>query len=1058
MTSRPDTGPSPRAPVARLLLASCIGIVLLSCEDGAAPTAAPPATPPATPPPAPQPPNAPANLRVSATGQDFVQWSWDAVPGAIVYVVQVSGDETFDDSDPVHVTVETTFTATGLPPETSVYVRVAAASGTAEDPLVGAWTAQVAGVTAAPPPPASPPGLVVSATTENSITWTWNAVAGATGYEVQFSRDAEFTEADEVIDVSGQTVYRREGLSAETRVYLRVRSYRETGDDRLRSGWTVALPAMTLVPAIPVTIPDTGLRRAITVALGKRADDPVTRRELSTLSRLTARSSQIVDLTGLEWATGLRVLELATNSISDISPLAGLTGLEQLNLHQNNISDISPLARLTGLDVLFLGGNNISDISPLARLTGLERVYLHQNNISDISPLAGLTGLELLILERNSISDISLLARLTGLEDLRLSNNDISDISPLERLTGLERLFVGRTNISDISPLARLTGLELLYLDETNISDVSPLARMTGLEQLFLAGNDISDISPLVRLTGLKVLSLAGINISDISPLAGMTGLEELLLHYNNISDISPLARLTRLYGLFLHQNNISDVSALARLTGLKRLFLAGNNISDISPLAGLTELWDLSLSDNDISDISPLAGLTGLERAYLHQNDISDISPLAGLTGLRHLDLTSNNVADLTPIAHLPWAEGDVLYAGNNPLRRASLDLLLRLADAGVAVDYNLALEDEFPGSQLVQLIGDNVLAISVPEDLTEKNVHNGLPLEAYAQEIYRWFADEFDYLIFLSDLSSIEDFNGRVYSGVYQAVMNDTEGTGVDIFFDSGPGSAGKLRGMLHFPYRTGLWWGPGLHELMHTWANYAVPTAVWAHWGFSSANGQLGGFDRDNLVELGGGRYRAGGFGTVANGGNSVPYSPIELYFAGLIPPEEVPDLWVAVDGERADDGSFTASDVRDYSIEDIVAEHGRRVPNSSTAQRHFRAMVVLLMNDGSISVMQAEQLSEQVSAFSHPGDDDEYLYNYYEATGGRGTIAMDGLSRFRRSRSSLLLTPPPPFGRIPPPHICWPDGRGGIRHQFTSSPAALSPDELVRHSMGVSPRER
>ena len=101
-------------------------------------------------------------------------------------------------------------------------------------------------------------------------------------------------------------------------------------------------------------------------------------------------------------------------------------------------------------------------------------------------------------------------------------------------------------------------------------------------------------------------------------------------------------------------------------------------------------------------------------------------------------------------------------------------------MADAGVAVDYDLALEDEFPGSQLVRLIGDNSLVMSVPEDLTEKNVHNGLPLEDYAREIYRWFADEFDYLIFLSNLSSIEDFNGRVYYGVYRPVMNDTEGTG--------------------------------------------------------------------------------------------------------------------------------------------------------------------------------------------------------------------------------------------------------------------------------------
>ena len=73
-------------------------------------------------------------------------------------------------------------------------------------------------------------------------------MAGAAGYEVQFRFDGAFTDADEVIDTSGQMVYRREGLAAGTSVFLRVRSYAGAGDDRLWSGWTTALPAMTLAP------------------------------------------------------------------------------------------------------------------------------------------------------------------------------------------------------------------------------------------------------------------------------------------------------------------------------------------------------------------------------------------------------------------------------------------------------------------------------------------------------------------------------------------------------------------------------------------------------------------------------------------------------------------------------------------------------------------------------------------------------------------------------------------------------------------------------------------
>ena len=146
-----------------------------------------------------------------------------------------------------------------------------------------------------------------------------------------------------------------------------------------------------------------------------------------------------------------------------------------------------------------------------------------------------------------------------------------------------------------------------------------------------------------------------------------------------------------------------------------------------------------------------------------------------------------------------------------------------------------------------------------------------------------------------------------------------------------------------------------GGGLHEMMHRWANHVIPTSVGSHWGFSSANGQLGGFDLTDLVRLDNGRYSAGYFGTVANGGNSVPYSPIELYLAGLIPPEEVPDLWVAKDGrwlneyDDARNRLFTASEIETWSIERIVREHGLRMPNFRHSQKHFRAAAILLVDD-------------------------------------------------------------------------------------------------------------
>ena len=290
----------------------------------------------------------------------------------------------------------------------------------------------------------------------------------------------------------------------------------------------------------------------------------------------------------------------------------------------------------------------------------------------------------------------------------------------------------------------------------------------------------------------------------------------------------------------------------------------------------------------------------------------------------------------------------------------------------------------------------------------------------------------------MFLSN-GAFGEFTDFGWSGAYYSVMNDTEGTGKQEFLDSRYGSEGRLRGIIHFPNFTALRNGPALHELLHAWANFAVPTGNHgAHWGFSSANGQLGGFDRSNLVELGGDRFTAGSFGTVANGGNGVPYSPIELYLAGLVPPGDVPDLWVAEDGDwlvengrpvRSENGDviFTGSDVKTYTIDDIVSRNGARDP-ARVGRTDQRGAVVLLINDDrrpSEDVL--ETLSEDATWLAMQGDDGTRLYNYYEATGGRATLSLDGLSAFRKayaigSRPICLSS----FGEVPPPHATGLDG--------------------------------
>ncbi len=237
-----------------------------------------------------------------------------------------------------------------------------------------------------------------------------------------------------------------------------------------------------------ITIPDVHLRAVIEDSLNKARGEAITAAEMATLTRLEAPNSRVRDLTGIEYATELTVLNLGavfingthinSNDITDLSPLSGLIKLTELYLHRNMIYDIAPLSNLTALETLDVSANfHISDLSPLSGMTRLRMLNLYTNEISDLSPLSGLTGLRWLSLSNNLIWDISALSGLTDLRGLALNVNAVSDLSLLSGMIHMERLNIQDCDITDLSPLVENVGLrgEKDYIDvrDNPLSDVS---------------------------------------------------------------------------------------------------------------------------------------------------------------------------------------------------------------------------------------------------------------------------------------------------------------------------------------------------------------------------------------------------------------------------------------------------------------------------------------------------------------------------------------------------------------------------------------------------------
>ena len=186
-----------------LLLALLLGagMMISACGDEETPAPTTPAPPPpAPPPPAPEPtpeptgPATPENLRESGKGSDYIEWSWNAVEGALGYQGQFSTDSTFEPADPTFLIVapQTSHRVGNLAANTKGYFRVRSGAGTSLTDLeYSDWSAGVSGTTEAPPAPApavplsAPSGVDTSDEGNSSITVTWNGVDGADVYEVE---------------------------------------------------------------------------------------------------------------------------------------------------------------------------------------------------------------------------------------------------------------------------------------------------------------------------------------------------------------------------------------------------------------------------------------------------------------------------------------------------------------------------------------------------------------------------------------------------------------------------------------------------------------------------------------------------------------------------------------------------------------------------------------------------------------------------------------------------------------------------------------------------------
>lgn len=265
--------------------------------------------------------------------------------------------------------------------------------------------------------------------------------------------------------------------------------------------------------------------------------------------------------------------------------------------------------------------------------------------------------------------------------------------------------------------------------------------------------------------------------------------------------------------------------------------------------------------------------------------------------------------------------------------------------------------------------------------------------------QRVYEKFPDVFDFLI----LNPAADRRGGI-RGALLSARNDVQGIGRPIADNSADwGSAGKLKAAFALGLTES---GPVLHEIGHQWGLFigqslGLQQCSAVHVGVAGTGcGPLGGFDPDTLVDNGDGTYSVANRCTSVGGAGAdvTAYNPLNLYTMGLIPPSEVPPIPIPVNVDcfsfvqdfAADTFTFAADGITTITIEDLIAEHGSRVPDVAGSQKAFTLGWIVPTNRvlNSTETGWFEYRSEYVGR-SEPGQD-PFRLTFWDATGGRATL--------------------------------------------------------------------
>jgi choice-of-anchor A domain-containing protein len=341
------------------------------------------------------------------------------------------------------------------------------------------------------------------------------------------------------------------------------------------------------------------------------------------------------------------------------------------------------------------------------------------------------------------------------------------------------------------------------------------------------------------------------------------------------------------------------------------------------------------------------------------------------------------------------------------------ALSLFLTFPQITLSIESDVIVFDSIKNNQ-TQLLSDfdvqyvediqgiTVLNFTGNYDVDINGIYNFEARQAVLQQFYSNHDDIYDFIYIFTEF----DFDTGELAAFATPIFNDVAGIGKPLYDNRADFFSGKLQSVIDMasmnryqstpstPFQYDFYLGTLMHETMHRWGisvNYIDIDSQFSNRLLGRDESHYSYFLNSNASVMYGSlwnEYEPNSFETtdISHG-----LSPLDLYLAGFIQKESVPDFFVINNGSVGSNtdlppsiGTTIQGNREPISIDDVIAYEGERIPNAINSQHEFKIKFILLKEVNEVTN------SQSIARLFVLGK--EFQKRFFADTNGIGAIVL------------------------------------------------------------------